>query len=818
MARQILAQLILNLRDNLSGGAKKAAGALDGVGAAADRLGKKRPGLDGLASNLDKARISAAAMGKELQHAQWGTAFTRQLEKIRIAPSEFERLRSSWNKLQTDLAGGSRRANVVLGAQETWRKETLGALVAVRAETERLHNARTRLIAGTRGFVRQGLLLGGIGGGGYLAARGVRGTAIATATEQREGARDYLGGLSPSDTARIAATSLSASNKYQSVDVPTLHSLIRESALSMGSVDRAIQVSESIAQSMTVLQSLKGKDAALGQLTGFLRALDTLGKNQDPAQIRSLLDGATRAAGVQGAEYNPADVWTTAKTAKSAGFSLSDEFINSVLPALIADMGAARPGTALGSATAQLIGGRATPAAKLYQTDLGLRDKNDRFTSRDLFASNPYTWANEVLAPALAKSGVDTANEAAVVEAVNKAFSNQTVADLMGRMITQRDQIDKTRAALSRAPGLPAAEGLSGKDPFVAFESSAAQLRNAAAALADPILPAATAAMNGFASVLSRLSSSLRENPLGTYGTAAAGAGAIGLGGFATWKAIKAITGAAALEGAAVSLVGSAQALTAAATRLGLGTAAGSVGAATAAAAAGGASSTAGAASLAPAMAVLAAGGYAVYKVSSGDWPLRTEESRAAGRSLEQQNNPMGSSASQDAALKAMLAGQRAGAEKANGIRQGIEANAGQVDAASQSIMDRIRSYFSSGVSVPVRPQLGGSAISGTPAVSNPAGRANGGSVYPGGLYQINEFGNEFFQPAERGSIIPRRKMGAGGGGGASSPVSLSIHPTFNISGSADPSSIADTVMQRIESETRQALRSMFSDYGLEIA
>jgi hypothetical protein len=56
-------------------------------------------------------------------------------------------------------------------------------------------------------------------------------------------------------------------------------------------------------------------------------------------------------------------------------------------------------------------------------------------------------------------------------------------------------------------------------------------------------------------------------------------------------------------------------------------------------------------------------------------------------------------------------------------------------------------------------------------------GRASGGQVLPGQLYEVGEVGREWFAPSVPGQVIPNHVIkGAAGGGGASQPI------TFNIS------------------------------------
>lgn len=86
--------------------------------------------------------------------------------------------------------------------------------------------------------------------------------------------------------------------------------------------------------------------------------------------------------------------------------------------------------------------------------------------------------------------------------------------------------------------------------------------------------------------------------------------------------------------------------------------------------------------------------------------------------------------------------------------------------------------------------------------------RAAGGPVNSGSPYLVGEEGPELFTPSSSGRIIPN---GALGGGRRS--ANITIAPVFNISGAADPESIASYVMKKIE----DLIPSIEAELGLEV-
>ncbi|MCF4130254.1 hypothetical protein [Methylobacterium sp. SyP6R] len=431
-------------------------------------------------------------------------------EKVRVAREALRETR----RLERE---GAREA--AQAARETARAQVRAAREATAAQ--RREQASIRRAASdhnrftSRGRDAAGTLVGsvGVGGAGYGAGRAVRAAARVGAEGVREDARDYLGGMSEADSGRIRRRALDLSTQYRSVDATTFHERLRDTAMSMGSVDKAMEVSDTIAQQHVVLQSLKGKEKALEEGRRFSAALDNLGKNQDPAQVRRLSDGYLKALGVEGADLDMGSLLQIARKAKSGGGGLSERFLMGVAPALSMDMGANELGTAIGTEISQLIGGRATKASKAYQQKMGLRDKKGAFINRDKVVSDPFAYTNEDLIPKLKAAGVDVGNDAAVIEATSKAFSQQTVANLFAKMITQRDQYQRKLTQYDQAPGIEAAAKLPQKDPYVAAAAAMAQTSNAAQHLAEAAMPAATAALNTYAEGMAKLTKGMVDNP-----------------------------------------------------------------------------------------------------------------------------------------------------------------------------------------------------------------------------------------------------------------------------------------------------------------
>lgn len=523
----LTSRLIISLIDRVSGPAKPAAAAL---------------------KNITAAEKAAAAAAKNLKFFDIEKAFSKfnlSGKEIRAITKDFEALRS---------AVGGLKASDQLGALKMWKDATVRDLRAIRHETRAVDQSRERMFRGWRGGARMALGAAVGGSGTYAAYRGVRAGTAASAGNIRESARDYLAGLSPAESARLKGSALGLAGKYPSVSMETMHQSLRETATSMRSVDKAVEMGDTLAKGLVILQSLKGKDEALKEAAKFFSGLDTLGKNLDPKEVTELFNGYLKALGVEGVDLKMADLKMIAQKSKSAGPGLSNRFLMSTAPGLQGDMSAQRLGTALGSEVAQIIGDRATKKAKEQQAAFGLRDSSG-FKDQRKVMTDPDKFAWENLIPALKKKGIDPDDIPGVTKAMNQIFSNQMVSDLFTKLITQRQQYQAKSDQYEKSPGLAAADALRGKDPFVALEGLTATLKNFASVVSEGPMQSAVSGLNSLTDGIANLTNTVAKNPA-LSSAAAAGTGTAVVGGgllslLAARKAYQWFTGSGAAGAAA---------------------------------------------------------------------------------------------------------------------------------------------------------------------------------------------------------------------------------------------------------------------------
>ncbi|MCK1679544.1 hypothetical protein IVA87_08730 [Bradyrhizobium sp. 147] len=461
---------------------------------ASDKTGST---LDKIASKFKSLEKNAKAL-EGVKPPKFLGSLEEELRRLKLSEKELQGVRKEMAAFDAQLKSGSfgpMRSSHYFRALDDWKTKTVNHWREIKANVDETDKAHKKFFANAgRAALRWGMIAGGVGSGAYAASRIGRAAIEASATSQRETARDYLAGMSDADSQRIKDEALRISGRYQSVDASTMHERLRDTAMSTRSTEKALELSETIAQGTTVLQSLKGKDQAIEEGRKFFSALDVLGKNIDPKEVKELFNGYIKALGVEGADMDLGGALTFARQSRAAGGILSNRFLMTTAPGLARDLGDPQLGTALASALSQNIGGRATKASKAAQMEWGLRHKNGQFLDSSLAMTDPDKWAWERLIPALQKKGVDVNDNVKVSEVLSKLFSNRVVGDVFSKLITQREQYQAKAGQYAKAPGLDAAANLPGKDPFVAYEGVFAQLRNLATQA--PVMDSAASGLN----------------------------------------------------------------------------------------------------------------------------------------------------------------------------------------------------------------------------------------------------------------------------------------------------------------------------------
>ena len=542
--RTLIGQLVLTLQQNFTAEGAKVKSAVDGIETSINRL----------------------------NGAAWGSAFQKQLDRLKLSPTEIAAVQQSWDTLFNGLSSKDLKTALDKDMFANWRTATVGHFAAVRSEAVATETSIKSLAGTVRTVLQPALVAMGaytMAYGGGMVLRG--GIASASQRDREQWLELMSGTMTTQQMATLKAQAGDLSAKYPSVDQTAIMALGRQAGVAMGSATQGMKLLEDLVKMQVVLQSTAGTERADNVLGNVVRSADILGLNKPGdlgiEQVRGLLDGLTKAAQVEGTLFDPGSMLTFARRAKIAGPAFDPEFLSTVAPAIVQDVGAPQAGTAMASAFKSFIIGDMSKSDSRYmlaQRDLGLRDDKG-IVDENLFGANPYTWVKKYLIPALAKAGTDMSDDTAIAAAVGKISSNTNASALLTRMVTQQSQLDKWIAQYRAAPGLSSAQAAVSNDPFVAFEGLKSGLANLAAAIADkvniivPGLNAITGAING-------LSKWIEANPTWAVAGAGAGLAAAGWGAFKMGSGILGLSAAGpALQVAAADLMAAATALEAAA-------------------------------------------------------------------------------------------------------------------------------------------------------------------------------------------------------------------------------------------------------------
>lgn len=310
------------------------------------------------------------------------------------------------------------------------------------------------------------------------------------------------------------------------------------------------------------------------QLGMMIKAGEILGYSSEPAKLKEYADFMTKMTQVHGSALRGEEILNFAKSGKSAGSAASFEFLSSVLPTMLPELGGDRLGTALMTLRQALVGGKMKKRAAEAMEEYGLVDPSGVIATADddvkgvrpeavkgskIAERDPLEWVRSVLLPAMDEKGVKPADRAAVLSTM---FSDRNAEYIINLMMEQMQRLQKDRATVEKAKGLPGVDQALKDDPYLALARVRGSLQNVGAALSDPVMEPLKAAADGAANSLNSLADTARDHRtatgVGVTGGAIAGGALAGhltqgggallrFGGMAAGTAAGAVAGGLAL-------------------------------------------------------------------------------------------------------------------------------------------------------------------------------------------------------------------------------------------------------------------------------
>ncbi|KQW30743.1 hypothetical protein ASE36_00110 [Rhizobium sp. Root274] len=514
--RTFIGELIFRFKDDASGKAKQTAQAVGGA-----------------VSSIEQA-------ARRLNSMPFGGRFTAQLDKLGASASDLDKVRAAWERLHSSMASRNLSKAAAKSEIENFKVATLGHFAAIQNASNahfREMEKRTRSFSSNLQMIMKPALVA-MGGytGAYMVGVGARAGITASSNEQRERARQHFAGLPVGEQQQIEKQSGELAQRFRIAQADAME-IMREARLAMPSAEAAFGVAEEMVQAYKMLGLSFGSDQAITGLRAFNKAMDNINVTEDTGLYKQMLDAFVRAQQITGKDMDPEAFAQAVKYARTSGKVFSPDFLQNMLPFLIAESGGSDTGTQLRATFDNFVGGTATKSALGEQGRLGLRDQNG-IKDAEGFAQDPLKWVNDNIVPALQKDGVDLNSEVAIAQAVQKFASNRLARDFIQRAITQRDVYLRLSGMMQGAIGLEGASSVDALDPFSAFKGFKDSMSNLAAA----ILPAEqiAAGLNTLADGINALQRSWRDGDTATrLGIGAAGAGAA----FGAWKVTAAIWG-----------------------------------------------------------------------------------------------------------------------------------------------------------------------------------------------------------------------------------------------------------------------------------
>ena len=403
----------------------------------------------------------------------------------------------------------------------------------------------------------------------YQAGRAVISAAGAAPMNLEDArARARIAGRSAEEVAILEGIATDISSRYQ--QIPTAEILANTTEVlgyfgdmnDPANAELARRTMERMAREATILMASQGLNAQQASEQARLaeKEYQILGVANQPDIADTYSDAVMRATIASGGDLMPAEGVRTIQQLGSLRFALSPEALQQVL--LARDEGGRMAPAEFRMGFQDLIRGSLSNENQALQIAAGLRDDSGRSIVAEQFAQDPLQFANDVIRPALLRSGLtesDLTNGVAVADAIENALGFTTSgARILTAMITQ---YDSRMAEFERSNQVDPQYAIDSPTTRMRGREVRAQFENMAGQALDVILPVVNTGLSGLAEAMNSLS---ETEIMGPGNIVAAG---IAFGSLGIMSALEGISNPQTrpLSGAALALLGSASALSSAA-------------------------------------------------------------------------------------------------------------------------------------------------------------------------------------------------------------------------------------------------------------
>jgi hypothetical protein len=313
---------------------------------------------------------------------------------------------------------------------------------------------------------------------------------------EHERVRMVTSGMKPGEVqdAEIAAAQLGA--KYGPISNTDIMHMLRNTRSIVGSYAEAKDIIDPLLALRVVATGAHPGQDMEEDFDKLVKGLEIKGVTQDPAKFKAYMNAMGKDVLAFGDTLKPSDFYEAFKLGRQATQSLSLDYMTSVAPKLIQELGGPGAGVAQQAFYTAVVGGHMTKTALQKLEEFALVDKSKVVAPKgghlasaagaiqdwQLAAVNPYEWVNKILLPAMAKKGI--IDPLQIQEVVSSMFSKSTAAQLVGILATQQSAIEKDRQVIHSTMSTDdAAKAFMKDDPIIAAKSLGNALDNMASEL-----------------------------------------------------------------------------------------------------------------------------------------------------------------------------------------------------------------------------------------------------------------------------------------------------------------------------------------------
>lgn len=542
---------------------RKIAGVTQAMSSRIEELGRKDRAIDNLTRSMGRLAESRTAFREAETHVrslaremaasaepsrQLARNYEQAQRQVRAASAAFDESRNA--------AVAAKRAMVDLGLpltglsrqQAEIRQRILGTTKAMQQQVRAAPHLRSSFDAAATAArapvtPRPGAAQPGSGLPEAAASIGILGTARDTVVAGMNVDTERSQARQAGWTEKEVETMEHRANRFAAqygVAPATAMNIIREARPTFGGDLQ--QTLQNVPDFFKVLTAMRQKSPQASetdhahQLGMMIKAGEILGYSSDPAKLASYANTMTQMTQVHGSALRGEEILNFAKSGKSAASAASPEFLKSVLPTMLPELGGDRLGTALMTLRQVLVGGKMKKAAAENMVDLGLVDpdsviytstgnvkgiKQGGIKGSKLAESNPLEWIKQYLIPTLKEKEINQDDWPAKLSTL---FSDRNAEYMVNLMLTQMARLEKDRATVEKAKGLPGVEQALKDDPYLATARVKGGLQNVGAALSDPVMGPLKKAADSAAGALNSAADAARAQPKATGAGLAAGA------------------------------------------------------------------------------------------------------------------------------------------------------------------------------------------------------------------------------------------------------------------------------------------------------